>query len=177
MRILPQNTTPRWVIFVIDLIGVCFAFLLAYLLRFEFHPPAEEWSRGLFFLPYWLSGCAIAFLLGKTYQGIIRYTSAQDSLRLFATLSFSVFLLFIWSVSRKYWSEDGLYGVPVSILMIAYLLSLFALFVFRAELAHAVKLKCGSSLLWKVWSLHPKFQMRLSRRSVERCKSCDFSTV
>ncbi len=132
MRILPQNTTPRWVIFVIDLIGVCFAFLLAYLLRFEFHPPAEEWSRGLFFLPYWLLGCAIAFLLGKTYQGIIRYTSAQDSLRLFATLSFSVLLLFIWSVSRKYWSEDGLYGVPVSILMIAYLLSLFALFVFRA---------------------------------------------
>lgn len=132
MRILPQNTTPRWVIFLIDLIGVCFAFLLAYLLRFEFHPPAQEWSKGLSFLPYWLLGCAVAFLLGKTYQGLIRYTSAQDSLRLFVTLSFSVLLLFVWSVSHKYWSGDGLYAVPLSILLIAYLLSLFALFVFRA---------------------------------------------
>lgn len=132
MRILPQNTTPRWIIFSVDLIGVCFAFLLAYLLRFEFHPPAEEWIKGLTFLPFWLVGCGIAFLLGKTYQGIIRYTSAQDSLRLFVTLSGAVVVLFVWSFSRKYWAQDGLYAVPVSILMIAYLLSLFTLFVFRA---------------------------------------------
>jgi FlaA1/EpsC-like NDP-sugar epimerase len=132
MRILPQNTTPRWIIFLVDLIGVCFAFFLAYLLRFEFHPPSEEWSKGLSFLPFWLMGCSIAFLLGKTYQGIIRYTSAQDSFRLFVTLSLAVAMLFVWSFSRRYWSDDGLYAVPVSILMIAYLLSLFALFVFRA---------------------------------------------
>ncbi len=132
MRILPQNTTPRWIIFLVDLIGVCFAFLLAYLLRFEFHPPADEWSRGLSFLPFWLIGCSFAFFLGKTYQGIIRYTSAQDSLRLFVTLSIAAAMLFVWSISRSYWSADGLYAVPVSILMIAYLLSLFALFVFRA---------------------------------------------
>ena len=132
MRILPQNTTPRWIIFLVDLIGVCFAFLLAYLLRFEFHPPTEEWTRGLSFLPFWLTGCALAFLIGKTYQGIIRYTSAQDSLRLFITLSIAASMLFVWSISRKYWSADGLYAVPLSILMIAYLLSLFALFVFRA---------------------------------------------
>lgn len=132
MRILPQNTTPRWIIFLVDLIGVCFAFFLAYLLRFEFHPPSDEWSKGLTFLPVWLIGCSIAFLFGKTYQGIIRYTSAQDSLRLFVTLSAAAALMFVWSISRKYWSEDGLYAVPVSILTIAYLLSLFALFVFRA---------------------------------------------
>ncbi len=132
MLILPQNTTPRWIIFLVDLIGVCFAFFLAYLLRFEFHPPSEEWSKGLSFLPFWLIGCSIAFLLGKTYQGIIRYTSAQDSFRLFVTLSLAVAMLFVWSFSRRYWSDDGLYAVPVSILMIAYLLSLFALFVFRA---------------------------------------------
>ncbi len=116
----------------VDLIGVCFAFFLAYLLRFEFHPPTEEWSKGLAFLPFWLMGCSIAFLLGKTYQGIIRYTSAQDSFRLFVTLSLAVAMLFVWSFSCRYWSDDGLYAVPVSILMIAYLLSLFALFVFRA---------------------------------------------
>ena len=132
MQILPQNTTPRWIIFSVDLIGVCFAFLLAYLLRFEFHPPAEEWTRGLSFLPFWLTGCAFAFLIGKTYQGITRYTSAQDSLRLFVTLSIAAAMLFVWSISRKSWSADGLYAVPLSILMIAYLLSLFALFVFRA---------------------------------------------
>ncbi len=132
MQLLPQNTTPRWIIFLVDLIGVCFAFLLAYLLRFEFHPPADEWSKGLSFVPFWLLGCSLAFLMGKTYQGIIRYTSAQDSLRLFLTLSIAVSILFIWSFSRKYWAEDGLYAVPVSILLIAYLLSLFALFVFRA---------------------------------------------
>ncbi len=132
MRILPQNTTPRWVIFSVDLIGVCFAFLLAYLLRFEFHPPAEEWIKGLSFLPFWLTGCGLAFLLGKTYQGIIRYTSAQDTLRLFVTLSGALVVLFAWSFSRKYWAVDGLYAVPVSILLIAYLLSLFSLFVFRA---------------------------------------------
>jgi FlaA1/EpsC-like NDP-sugar epimerase len=48
------------------------------------------------------------------------------------TLSGAVVVLFVWSFSRKYWAQDGLYAVPVSILMIAYLLSLFTLFVFRA---------------------------------------------
>ena len=87
MNFLPTKNTPRWIIFLVDL-GVCFvALLLAYLIRFEFQPPRIEIDLAKAFLPIFLAIRAVSFVLGRTYAGIIRYTSTQDTLRIFVVLS------------------------------------------------------------------------------------------
>ncbi|WP_113651736.1 polysaccharide biosynthesis protein [Pedobacter namyangjuensis] len=81
------NIVPRWIIFLLDL-GVCFISLtVAYLLKYNFDLSGldmVEFSRNVIVL------CLINILVFfnvKTYAGIIRYTSAQDTFRiLFAVL-------------------------------------------------------------------------------------------
>lgn len=81
------NIVPRWIIFLLDL-GVCFVSLtVAYLLKYNFDLSSldmVEFSRSVLVL------CLInivVFFNVKTYAGIIRYTSAQDTFRiLFAVL-------------------------------------------------------------------------------------------
>lgn len=81
------NIVPRWIIFLLDL-GVCFVSLtVAYLLKYNFDLSGldmVEFSRNVIVL------CLINILVFfnvKTYAGIIRYTSAQDTFRiLFAVL-------------------------------------------------------------------------------------------
>ncbi len=130
MNFLPTKNTPRWIIFLVDL-GVCFvALLLAYLIRFEFQPPRIEIDLAKAFLPIFLAIRAFSFVLGRTYAGIIRYTSTQDTLRIFVVLS-SGTAAFAALNFFKYHFLDGTYFLPFSILIIEYLLSLFAMIVSR----------------------------------------------
>jgi FlaA1/EpsC-like NDP-sugar epimerase len=132
----PRNTTPRWIILLVDLLGVFLAFFAAYLVRFEFHPPADEWARGVsFFLPI-LFFRTITFIIGKTFAGVIRYTSNQDGIRIFTVLSLGSVVLLIFNFLSKRWTADGLYYVPISILVLEYLFLLFYLLVFRASVKY-----------------------------------------
>ncbi len=132
----PRNTTPRWIILMVDLLGVFLAFFAAYLIRFEFHPPADEWARGVrFFLPLLLFRTT-TFLLGKTYAGVIRYTSNQDGIRIFSVLTIGSALLMAFNWMSKGWLADGLYYVPISILVLEYFFLLFYLLVFRASVKY-----------------------------------------
>lgn len=130
MNFLPTKNTPRWIIFLVDL-GVCFvALLLAYLIRFEFQPPRIEIDLAKAFLPIFLAIRAVSFVLGRTYAGIIRYTSTQDTLRIFVVLS-SGTAAFAALNFFKFHFLDETYYLPFSILIIEYLLSLFAMIVSR----------------------------------------------
>lgn len=76
------NIVPRWLIFIIDL-GICLLSLsLAYLVRFNFDFSElnyAEFSRNM--LAITLINTLVFFNV-KTYTGIIRYTSAQDTFRI-----------------------------------------------------------------------------------------------
>ncbi len=132
MRLLPKNTIPRWIIFFVDVIGVSFAFITAYLVRFEFHPPQNEWALAVAFFPILIGVFAVSFLLGKTYAGIIRYTGLQEAKRVFVVLTLASMLLMSVNLARPMWSEDGLYFIPKSIVVLTYVFALFALLIFRA---------------------------------------------
>ncbi|MES2445775.1 MAG: nucleoside-diphosphate sugar epimerase/dehydratase [Bacteroidota bacterium] len=81
------NIVPRWIIFLLDL-GVCLASLIiGYFLKFNFdfsNLDFVDFSRNILILT--LINIVVFFNV-KTYAGIIRYTSAQDTFRiLFAVL-------------------------------------------------------------------------------------------
>jgi FlaA1/EpsC-like NDP-sugar epimerase len=132
VRLLPKNTIPRWIIYFVDVIGVSFAFITAYLVRFEFHPPHNEWALAVRFYPVLIAVFAVSFLIGKTYAGIIRYTGIQEAKRVFIVLTVASVLLMAMNVIRPLWSDDGLYFIPKSIIVLTYVFALFALLIFRA---------------------------------------------
>jgi FlaA1/EpsC-like NDP-sugar epimerase len=128
--ILPSRNTPRWIIFLLDVFTTLVALVLAYLVRFEFAPPASEIAIARSFLGVFLLIRAGSFVLGRTYAGIIRYTSTQDTLRIFTVLTSGTLLFVMANVVRFKWF-DGQYFLPFSIVILEYLLSLFAMIVGR----------------------------------------------
>ena len=83
------NIVPRWLIFCLDLICCAFALILAYFLNNNFQIEKidlNELSRNT--LVFLLIN-TIVFFNVKTYAGIVRYTSAQDSFRILFSIALS----------------------------------------------------------------------------------------
>ena len=89
------NIVPRWIIFCLDLLVCVFSLGFAYFLKYNFNISeinSAEFSRNI--LLFTVLNCVV-FLAVKTYSGIIRYTSAQDSFRiLFAIIISNGFFFF-----------------------------------------------------------------------------------
>ena len=83
------NIVPRWIIFCLDLLVCIFSLGFAYFLRYNFNISeinSAEFSRNILLFTLLNS---IVFLAVKTYSGIIRYTSAQDSFRILFSIIIS----------------------------------------------------------------------------------------
>lgn len=127
--VFPNQITPRWLIFSIDLLLCAFAFISAYLIRFEFAIPKNELDLMLLFAPFYFGVRAVLFFVGKSYLGIIRFTSTQDAIRLgFVLLQGSIAFILI-NFIRK--GINGAYLVPISIVILEFLVSAALLVFFR----------------------------------------------
>ena len=92
------NIVPRWLIFCLDLAFCLFSLCFAYFIRFNFNITLidiNELSRNLIIFSILSS---VVFYNVKTYSGIIRYTSAQDSFRILFSILISNFLFFAANV-------------------------------------------------------------------------------
>src|ERR1051325_4085718 len=126
-----ERTTPRPVIFLIDVFICLFALVLAYFLRFNFAaiPPNELDTFPVVF-PLVVGVRALSFLIARTYKGIIRYTSSQDAQRIFIvnTLGSSFFavanLISFYFLTRTFL-------VPYSIIVIEFMTSTFLMISLR----------------------------------------------
>jgi len=138
------NIVPRWIIFTLDLF-ICFISLtIAYAIKYNFdfsNLNFTEFSRNALIIS---AISTIVFVAVKTYAGIIRYTSAQDSIRiLFAVLiSNGVFflldLIFV-SVDRQPLISSSILvinGLSCFLLMVTYrvLVKYFFLYVKNLKL-------------------------------------------
>lgn len=89
------SIVPRWVIFILDLCCSAVALLLASLLLNSFSYSAihsATFSRKLLVL---VSVNTIVFYQLKMYAGIVRYTSALDSVRILSAIALSIVALFL----------------------------------------------------------------------------------
>lgn len=89
------SIVPRWVIFILDLCCSAVALLLASLLLNSFSYSAihsATFSRKLLVL---VSVNMIVFYQLKMYAGIVRYTSALDSVRILSAIALSIVALFL----------------------------------------------------------------------------------
>ena len=126
---LSDRNTPRWIIFLIDLLICTGALLLAYQLRFNFRVPETEIRLWKISFTTVILVRALSFFISKIYSGIIRYTSTKDALRVFFTISVGSIIMGLSNfISVKI---IGVYLVPFSVLIIEYFASVFSLTAFR----------------------------------------------
>lgn len=85
---------PRWIILALDLGIATFIFICTYALynNFDFSLFRTQDTALLYF--FCITATTISFLVFKLYLGIVRYTSALDSIRILSTILFSLTLLF-----------------------------------------------------------------------------------
>jgi FlaA1/EpsC-like NDP-sugar epimerase len=122
---LQWQHTPRWIIFIGDLLICVLSVLLAYLLRFNFRIPLNDKLDLPYVVVYILGIRALSFYVWRTYAGIIRFTSTRDAARLFlVTLAGSVSLLLTDLVTAI---SAGRFLVPISIIIIDFLATVFFL--------------------------------------------------
>lgn len=121
---------PRWVIFFIDL-GIClFSLLLAYLVRFNFSiPPIEILGFPLVFSLV-IGIRAASFLISKTFQGIVKYTSSKDAQRIFVVITIGS-VLFVMVNLIFYYLINGTFPIPFSIVIIEYMATTFLMISLR----------------------------------------------
>jgi FlaA1/EpsC-like NDP-sugar epimerase len=135
----PDKNIPRWIIFIFDVFVSLFALAIAYALRFDFFTGNDSFEDELYVLytslPIFLIVRIITFYFGKTYAGIIRHTGIEDTKRIFKTVSLGtlIFVLFVFIRSQFI---DDYHFLPISILAIEYLATIFLMISTRV----AVKL-------------------------------------
>ncbi len=128
--IIPKTGTPRWIIFTIDL-GIClFSILFAHALRFNFEVPPNAVKYLYSGPPLYFVVRGVSFLIGGTYAGLVRYTSTEDTRRIFLTLSAGSLFVAVLNLAR-YYGYDENYVVPFSVLIIDYLCATFLMISYR----------------------------------------------
>jgi FlaA1/EpsC-like NDP-sugar epimerase len=120
--LFPQSYTPRWVVYLMDII-ICFASIsLAYYIRFNFHLP--EVNELSFVIPFVLFIRALTSLIFRPYAGIVRYTSVKDTERIFiVTLTGSLIFIFFNFIS--FYFINGQYIIPFSVIAIDFFIAVF----------------------------------------------------
>lgn len=120
-----------WTILAIDLFLVMCAFMGAYFLRFNFFLTPDQLSMmlhqvaiyGLFFL--------VGFLLFRTHRNIVRHTGFSDLMKIFWAVIFSTVSLWLAFHASNLLFDLNLLFFTESILLIAFMGSLFLLTLMR----------------------------------------------
>ncbi|WP_101260567.1 polysaccharide biosynthesis protein [Labilibaculum filiforme] len=119
-----DHNTPRWIVFLIDLFIGLASISAAYLLRFNFNIESVNLSSAKLVIPLVLILRATSFLIGGTYAGIVRYTSAKDAERIFVVISAGSLIL-VLANGFSYYLQNGAFFIPFSILIIEYISMVF----------------------------------------------------
>ncbi|OFX23611.1 MAG: polysaccharide biosynthesis protein [Bacteroidetes bacterium GWA2_31_9] len=127
---LLRKNTPSWVILLIDTFIVLFSIILAYMLRFNFSIPETDLQSLKYVIPTVIIARIISFIIGKTYSGIVRFTSTEDAERIFITILSGSVLFALYNVV-SYYFINATFFIPFSIIIIDFISSIFVLIAFR----------------------------------------------
>ena len=124
---------PRWVIFTIDLSLSVFALFLGNILTENFVLYRIDFSKLYKAVVMVVMVNTLVFMTLKTYAGIVRFTSAQDSFRILATIISSSFLLFFANALWVVFFDKGLLHTAVIVI--------YALFNFLFLMTYRILVK------------------------------------
>jgi FlaA1/EpsC-like NDP-sugar epimerase len=106
------------------------AFFFAYLIRFNFTLKFGDYDL-LFHLPYVGLVSLLSFLLVGSYKGIVRHTGIKDAVQVFWAVTTIMTLLLLSSYISGRYEQYHEFFIPVSIILIHYLLNIVLLIASR----------------------------------------------
>ncbi len=116
---------PRWSILFIDILICIFSLTLAFFLRFNFKSiPQNELDNFPIAYTVVILVRLIAFILSKTYKGVVRYTGAKDATRIFVVVILSSLILYGINIFTRQ-ILLGYYIIPHSVVVIDALVTIF----------------------------------------------------
>ena len=128
-RILNKYAS-KWVVLCFDVLLVCVAFILAYLIRFNFSFNFDT-TNLIAQLVFVIGVSIISFLFVGSYKGIIRHTGTRDVFNvLFAVIIYMLLVGFIVFLNKSLGIYKG-FTIPKSIVFIHCLVTAFLLIVSR----------------------------------------------
>jgi FlaA1/EpsC-like NDP-sugar epimerase len=117
----------RWLVLFIDMCLVTIAYLIAWVVRFNFQIDQislfEVTASFYFIAAIYLT----FFFVFKSFVGVIRHTSMYDTIKIIQAASASAITAFIASFMYKLMVGENSYPIPSSIILIHALLSIFML--------------------------------------------------
>lgn len=127
------SIVPRWVIFLLDIGGTLFSFLLAIAISQNLSLKGVDWEAIVNAAGLVVITNTLVFTSIKTYSGIVRYTGLQDAIRIALSIFASTILLFLINgLSVKYVDSFGLSNV---------VLIVYATFSFLILMSYRVMVK------------------------------------
>ncbi|GAA4448336.1 nucleoside-diphosphate sugar epimerase/dehydratase [Nibrella saemangeumensis] len=116
-----NRLAPRLFVLLVDLTITIVAFCSAWLLRFNFHIDLLNWHTAHLLL---LLGCRLlVFLYFRSFSGIIRHTSLEDTVLISKAVTVSSTLAIMGSLALKNVLHNPTLYIPISILLIEYFIS------------------------------------------------------
>ncbi len=131
LRAFSDRFLSRWAVLFIDLAIVFVSTVLAYIVRFNFDFSSFRINQILLSSLLFVMVSGIFFLVFKSYISIIRHTSMKDALLVFESVSVAT-----WWIAVIRWVDISFFefkfiSIPLSVIVIFYLTSLFLLISFR----------------------------------------------
>ena len=136
-----EQYASHWLVLVIDCLLVLQAFVLAYLIRFNF---TLNFSITDFYLqlPVLLVISLVSFLFVGSYKGVVRHTGVKDAINVVYSASLISLLLAVLVIINGWIQIFPKFTIPFSIIVIHYLLNVVILiasrFVFKTLYRWAV---------------------------------------
>ena len=148
----------RWVVLIIDILSSVISFAFAYFIRFNASFDFEI-KPFVLQIPLIVVLSLISFLLVGSYKGVIRHTGTRDVFNVFLAATLLTSLTFFVVVFNGFFIFYPKFTIPISIIIIHYLVTIFALtlsrFIFKAfyevlttelgEVKHALIYGAGDS--------------------------------
>lgn len=114
----------RHLILAIDGAVVIVSFVIACILRFNLNISGINWALYKYYLFALLVNRFLCFLYFRSYTGIVRHTSVEDASLIFKAISTSSFMTLVVSSFLSHTTDNTLFYIPISILIIEYFISL-----------------------------------------------------
>ncbi|MFD2036880.1 polysaccharide biosynthesis protein [Belliella marina] len=121
---------PKWVVAMVDVFILGISALLGYLIRFNFEFAIEEVQQNFLGIVIFVLGGALVMVFTKSYDGIVRLAGLKDVVVLFKTMAITMLLVQGLNILSKV-AFKSINFIPTSVLIIATLLSLVFLVIYR----------------------------------------------
>ena len=131
--IFPLSKTPRWIIFLIDILLSIISLISSYFIRFDFQIKTvafEFWEKSSVSIFIFILIKCIVFFLYKIYQGHIRHTSILDVKRLLLTIGTTTLILFLINIIKARFIDER-HLLPTSIIIMEFFISYSLIIGFR----------------------------------------------